>query len=50
MQVNIIPLDFDVAPILEHELPGVIFATADGALVPKVNKSTSRIASRRIMD
>ena len=50
MQVNIIPLNFDVAPTLEHEVPGVIFTTAEVALVSNVNKRMSRIASRRFMD
>jgi hypothetical protein len=50
MQVNIIPLNFDVAPALEHEVPGVTFATAEGALVSKTNKRMSRIANRRFTD
>jgi len=50
MQVNTIPLNFDVAPAFEHEVPGVTFATAEGALVSKTNKRMSRIASRHFTD
>jgi hypothetical protein len=49
-QVKTSPSDFDVAPALGHEAPGVIIATAMGAPISKVNNRINRIARRRFIE
>ena len=49
MQVNTIPFDFDVTPALRHEVPGITFAVAQGALTTIANNKIIRIASRRFI-
>ena len=49
MQVNIIPLDFEVAPALTQVAPEFIFAVAEGAVISIANNKIIRIASRRFI-